>query len=82
MGTRTYHGWIFTEVNSLGQQIFKVQHNNRVICQGYGDHGAVKAVDFFKKEKGLGHVWLEATPLGLRVFTKDEIVQETAGQRS
>lgn len=58
-----------------------------VIATGYGAAGAATAVAYFEEEKvririnrkevehrglNLGHIYLEPTPLGLRVFTKEE----------
>lgn len=76
---RTYHGWIYIEKEKGLKDNFSVQYKDEKTGEsvskfvGYGNDGANKAVDFFEKTKNLGHVNLEQTPLGLRVFTEVEV---------
>lgn len=77
MTKRTYHGWIYIDREEGYNDFFRVQyydkeHNTVVASMGYGAIGAAAAVEFFEATRKLGHVLLEETPLGLRVFTQEE----------
>lgn len=71
---RKYHGWIYREDGRGMKDYFSVRYRKsdgeaETLSMGQGEKGAMAAVEFFEKELGLGHVMLEDTPLGMRVFT-------------
>ncbi len=75
---RHYHGWIIaTPVGrGLNGRHFQVQYYNDNTCLVTRDIGyeqPAQAVNVFETELGLGPVKLEVTPLGLRVYTEEEV---------
>lgn len=72
---KTYVGWIFAQKEPGHKDYFSVQYareggGSNVQSFGYGETAAAAAVDFFEKKHG--PVSLEQTPIGLRVFIKEE----------
>lgn len=72
---KRYHGWIYQEKSQGFKDHFSVQWKDEkgqsiIRHFGYGEAGASEAVAHFEETLGLGHIQLEATPLGLRVYTQ------------
>lgn len=69
-----YHGWIHREKSPGMKDMFSVsytdENGNKLTKQiGMGEQGAVGSVEFFEVTRGLVHVKMDATPIGLRVYT-------------
>ena len=76
---RIYHGWLFREIDRKGafKDHWSVQFhepvNGPLVTRtfGYGEKACVEAIEFFENTRKLGHVMLEETPVGYRVYTKE-----------
>lgn len=79
---RKYHGWIYRQEEEGKNDSFYISHGGISIHMGYSASGAERAVAFFETPEvemsghkydglNLGHIKLEDTPIGLRVYTEE-----------
>jgi hypothetical protein len=73
-----YVGWIYISREVGMNDYFHVQwrddhDESKTRGMGYAAGGASASIDFFEKDLGYGHVLLEETPIGLRVYVDPKI---------